>query len=149
VPTCIEAGQVEKVRLASCRHLAAVKRASAAEQVRFPTEIAAAADALDDASEALEQEALKLLAEKRPIMIAGAAEVLAYVASQRGVDALPDTTEDGRDFPRAVMAVCAAAIRGGLQRPANPPMRPPLSRASCAKRQKPRPPEGERATAYQ
>lgn len=104
--------QIGKVRLASSRHLAAVKRASAAEQARVPAEMQAAMEALDDASEALQQEALKLLTEMRPHTAAGAAEVLAYVASQQGADALPDTTDDGRDFPRAVMAVCAAAIRG-------------------------------------
>ncbi|MGA0563656.1 hypothetical protein ACO2RV_14525 [Ancylobacter sp. VNQ12] len=107
--------QIEKVRLACSCHLAAVQRASAAEQTREPTEIQAAMEALDDASEALQREALKLLTEKRPRTAAGAAEVLSYVASQQGADALPDTTEDGRDFPRAVMAVCAEAIRDGAR----------------------------------
>lgn len=103
--------QLDVVRAASIRHVAAVRHASAAEQGGDGTTREAALTALDDASDVLETEALKLLSSGRPTTAAGKAELLMYASSREGADALPDLTEDGKNFTRALMSVCAAAIQ--------------------------------------
>jgi len=102
--------QLQTVRAAALNHLQAVKESSAAEQSRARGAIAAAEIRLEEATLVLSAAAHRLLAESRPVTVSGVAEVLAFAISREGADALPELTDDGRDFHRALVLVCVETL---------------------------------------